>query len=382
MPSPEDDSTGKEDLSSSAKIPEPTKIKKGKKASAAKAKPTTTKKKRRHKPKDFPKRPLSAYNIFFKETREKILADNEGKKDIAFQTMAKEIASRWKDLDPKERERVGALAKEDMKRYREEVKNYEEEMVKRSRKEREDAENLRRMQAAEKAEEEAAANESAALANGHGPTSDAMNGYGAGSLGVSSLEHQISHGGLEFDALRREQIQMRLLEELRSVEARAMQVRQLQAQLGFPTEGGGGGLGGDLLGRHANSLFSSMGSSMGRDQGMSDYELLLRQRAAAGLVPGGGGGGLSSMGGGGGLSSMAGLMGFSGAGSGLGGLGGGLGGGLNAGLLAQLQGLGGLQSGYPSAGGEQGNFDIQSLLQHQQELMNRGGNPPSANPPY
>lgn len=378
MPSHEEDSiTSKEEHPSIADEVEPAKVKKGKKT-AAKAKPTASKKKRRHKPKDFPKRPLSAYNIFFKETREKILADNEGKKDIAFQTMAKEIAARWKDLDPEERERVGSLAKEDMKRYREEVKSYEEEMVKRSRKEREDAENLRRMQAAEKAEEEAAANESAALANrASSEAMNGMNGFGGGGLGASSLEQQFAHGGgPELDALRREQIQMRLLEELRAVEARAMQVRQLQAQLGFPTEGGGGGMGSDLLGRHGGNQFLS---SLARDPGMSEYEMLLRQRAAAGL--GGGGGG---------LSSMAGLMGFAGAGGGLGGLGGGLGGGFggglgggfNAGILAQLQGLGGLQSGLSSGGGEQGNMDIQALLQQQQELMNRGGNPPASNPPY
>jgi len=203
------------------------------KVKAKKAKATSAKKKRRHKPKDFPKRPLSAYNIFFKETREAILAENEGKSEIAFQTMAKEIASRWKNLNPEDKQRVSSLAEKDMKRYREEVKTYEEEMVKRSRKEREEAENLRRIQAAEKAEEEASSS-AAALTKGPS-TVNSIAALGATSLNSASLEQQLANGGTEIDALRREQIQMKLLEELRTIEARAMQIRQLQAQLGLPT---------------------------------------------------------------------------------------------------------------------------------------------------
>jgi single-stranded DNA-binding protein len=108
---------------------------------------TTTKRKRRHKPKDFPKRPLSAYNIFFKETRERILASNkddegEEKEKLAFQFMAKEIASRWKNLSDGDRVRVEGLAKVDMVRYREAVRVYEEEMVKKSRQQREEAATL------------------------------------------------------------------------------------------------------------------------------------------------------------------------------------------------------------------------------------------------
>ena len=88
----------------------------------AKAKAEKGKRKRRHKPKDFPKRPLSAYNIFFKETREVIIKEAKEGDNVDFQTMAKEIATRWKALEPKERERVDRLASADMERYREAVK--------------------------------------------------------------------------------------------------------------------------------------------------------------------------------------------------------------------------------------------------------------------
>lgn len=116
----------------------------------AKAKPSVAKRKRRRKqrPKDFPKRPLSAYNFFFKQTRERILAEHKeekGEEDatVDFQTLAKAIASRWKILPSEERDHVGKLAEQDMRRYRKEVKEYEEEMVKKSHKERKEAEAMR-----------------------------------------------------------------------------------------------------------------------------------------------------------------------------------------------------------------------------------------------
>lgn len=355
MTSSDDDSMSKEESTHSDDGP-PT-PKKGKKTAAAKGKSTAAKKKRRHKPKDFPKRPLSAYNIFFKETREKILKSNEGKSEIPFQTMAKEIAARWKDLDPEEKERVDSLAQADMKRYREEVKKYEEEMVKRSRKEREDAENLRRQQESEKAEDENHARETAKAAKGHAGDLGALGGI----LGGASLEQQLANGGLELDAVRREQIQMRLIEELRAVEARALQVRQLQAQLGLPTgtgseAGGGGGYGAELMARQNNSYLSAFG---GRDAALNEYEVLLRQRAAASLYPGVGGLGLP------------GLLQGGGMGLGLGGLGGAI----NPGIMAQLQGLGGFQG---MGGASEYGADIQSLLQNHQEMLGRGG---SGNPP-
>ena len=96
------------------------------------------KKKRKNKPKDFPKRPLSAYNIFFKEMREEIVSmkkeNKEGGADLP--SMVKEVANRWKTLPAKERERVETLAKKELVRYKEEVTEYEEKMVEQNRKER------------------------------------------------------------------------------------------------------------------------------------------------------------------------------------------------------------------------------------------------------
>ena len=95
-------------------------------------------KKRKYRPKDFPKRPMSAYNIFFKEMREEIL--EERKKDMSDSTswpsMVKEIANRWKDLPAEGRERIENLAKEDSKRYKKEVTTYEEKVVEKLRRER------------------------------------------------------------------------------------------------------------------------------------------------------------------------------------------------------------------------------------------------------
>jgi hypothetical protein len=128
----------------------------------------TTKKKRKLKPDDFPKRPLCAYNIFFKETREKLLAmkesgeedhqQGEGGNSEVKSSMVKHIASLWTTLDQEERERVERMAKEDTQRYKVEVQSYEEDLVIRSRKEREEAQRL-------KVREEARATESADRVN-------------------------------------------------------------------------------------------------------------------------------------------------------------------------------------------------------------------------
>ncbi|EEC49118.1 predicted protein, partial [Phaeodactylum tricornutum CCAP 1055/1] len=49
------------------------------------------------KPKDMPKRPLSAYNLFFQEERNRLI--NSDKAGVGFENMAKTIAAKWRSLD-------------------------------------------------------------------------------------------------------------------------------------------------------------------------------------------------------------------------------------------------------------------------------------------
>mmetsp|Transcript_35492 Transcript_35492/g.54560 ORF Transcript_35492/g.54560 Transcript_35492/m.54560 type:complete len:286 (+) Transcript_35492:87-944(+) len=75
------------------------------------------------KPKDYPRRPLSAYNIFFKRERTRLVQETEGK--IHFETIAKIIGQKWKAITKKELKELTFEAQRDLGRYRQEICHYE-----------------------------------------------------------------------------------------------------------------------------------------------------------------------------------------------------------------------------------------------------------------
>jgi hypothetical protein len=89
------------------------------------------------KPMDKPRRPLSAYNIFFKSERAKMMEEaanitrREGSNDkrvrsgkIGFEVLAKTIAKKWKELTEEEMEVYKRQAEEELTRYKNEKEEY------------------------------------------------------------------------------------------------------------------------------------------------------------------------------------------------------------------------------------------------------------------
>jgi HMG (high mobility group) box len=87
----------------------------------------------------------SAYNIFFKDERAKLLAARQmndpsaESAKIGFEAMAKTIGKRWKELTAEELSRYKELAKEDTERYRTEMDAYNYDLAMKGRKEREES---------------------------------------------------------------------------------------------------------------------------------------------------------------------------------------------------------------------------------------------------
>ena len=79
------------------------------------------------KPKGKPKRPLSAYNIFFKEMRPKILAQPSV---VGFSRLAQVVAANWKNLDSVSKRPYEEMARQAMTRYRAELSVWERNQVK------------------------------------------------------------------------------------------------------------------------------------------------------------------------------------------------------------------------------------------------------------
>jgi HMG-box domain len=88
--------------------------------------------------KNKPKQPLSAYNYFFSDERQKMIKEASvvvrGKRtkppiDLGFESMAKTIGARWKDIegDAAKKRYYENLAKQDKERYESEMESFKKE---------------------------------------------------------------------------------------------------------------------------------------------------------------------------------------------------------------------------------------------------------------
>jgi hypothetical protein len=87
---------------------------------------------RKKKPKGMPKRPLSAYNLYFQSERTQLLAavDSGERRKIGFEGLGKIIGKKWRELNAVERKVYDKLAEKDSVRYRKEMESYHEKQAK------------------------------------------------------------------------------------------------------------------------------------------------------------------------------------------------------------------------------------------------------------
>jgi hypothetical protein len=100
-----------------------------KKRSLSKSDAVTTGR-RKKKPKGMPKRPLSAYNLFFQSERAAVQARAEKEDDskkLGFEGLGKVIGKHWRELSDEDRIKYEKLAEKDSVRYRKEMEIYNQE---------------------------------------------------------------------------------------------------------------------------------------------------------------------------------------------------------------------------------------------------------------
>ena len=98
---------------------------------------------KRKKPKDMPRRPLSAYNMYFQEERKKTIAKYEkgeeqddfllppGKdpSEALFQAVSRTVANRWKAMTEAQRKPFYDRAQAEMNNYRKKMDEYNQKMI-------------------------------------------------------------------------------------------------------------------------------------------------------------------------------------------------------------------------------------------------------------